>query len=171
MTKTVKRTYTKKDGTKVTKVYVYQNYKPSKTRRSKSLVTKSGKVNKDALGSFKDAIINSSDLSEATKQDYLKRIDVAVKSAHDNKYKLTVSGLKGRLMEVGSISDIKEREEAKIRMMFVNAGYSLEEAAEELGVDELDLLNEANWNNGQLTLGDKTYEIKFTYTGSMFHEL
>lgn len=168
MTKTVKRSWIRKDGTKATKVYTYNDYKPNKSRRSKTLVYKNGKVNKTVYNDFADSISNSN-ISQASKLRLLLELEQEVKSAHDNKRKLTISGFKGK-REYTSGSRV-DKGDAKRRMFFINAGYSIEEAADELGVDETVLLDPDNWDGDVVTINGKKYTVSFTYTGSMFHEV
>ena len=166
MTKTVKRSWINKDGTRVTKVYTYNDYKPNKSRRSKTLVYKNGKVNKKVYNDFADSISNS-DISQASKLKLLLELEQEVKAAHDYKRKLTISGFKGKI-EYKSGSRL-DKDEANRRMFFINAGYSIEEAAEELGVDEAMLLDPNNWDGSVVNINGKKYKVSFTYTGSMFH--
>lgn len=168
MTKTVKRSWIKKDGTRVTKVYTYSDYKPNKSRRSKTLVYKSGKVNKTVYNEFADTISNSN-ISQASKLRLLLELEQEVKAAHDDKRKLTISGFKGK-REYTSGSRL-DKDESKRRMFFINAGYSIEEAAEELGVDEAMLLDPNNWDGDVVNINGKKYTVSFTYTGSVFHEV
>lgn len=48
-----------------------------------------------------------------------------------------------------------------------NAGYSVIEAADELGVSVNDILNQSNWVNGDFVVSDtgERYELNFTYDG------
>ena len=55
--------------------------------------------------------------------------------------------------------------------MLINAGYSPEEAAAELGVSESDIMNTKNWSGDVFTFAGLSYQFKFGYTGSMFTKI
>ena len=79
MKKKVTRTYKTKNGI-VTKTYFY-DYKNSKRKstRSKTLVSKSGKINKKNVADFKKKIDDSMNLSATEKRSMKADLDAYVK--------------------------------------------------------------------------------------------
>lgn len=151
----VTRTYwSKKKNSFVTKVYEYK----STSRRGKTLVGKSGRVNQKNVDAFKEQIRQSSK-NEAEKRTLIADLDALVHQRHNSKKKLTVSGFLGKM-----------RRDAPSRFL-TNAGYSVEEFAEETGLDEADILDPRHWNHGLLTVGNRRFKFKFTYTGELYEEL
>ena len=126
MKKKVTRTYKTKSGI-VTKTYFY-DYKNSKRKstRSKTLVSKSGKINKKNVADFKKKIDDSMNLSATEKRSMKADLDAYVKQ------RSIVSGFQGHL------------ESDKMARMFANLGAAPDEIADEYGFDEDDLLNEDN---------------------------
>ena len=161
MKKKVTRTYKTKSGI-VTKTYFY-DYKNSKRKstRSKTLVSKSGKINKKNVADFKKKIDDSMNLSATEKRSMKADLDAYVKQRSIDKQKLTVSGFQGHL------------ESDKMARMFANLGAAPDEIADEYGFDEDDLLDENNWTNGIYTdpTTVKSYRVNWTYTGSAFEEI
>ena len=161
MKKTVTRKYKTNSGV-VTKTYIYdyKNYK-KKSTRSKTLVSKSGKINKKNVSDFKKKIDDSENLSAAEKRSMKADLDAYVKQRSIDKKKLTVSGFQGHL------------ESDKMSRMFANLGASSDEIADEYGFDEGDLLDADNWINGIYTdpTTGKSYRVNWTYTGSAFEEI
>ena len=152
--KRVVRTYwSKKKNQFVTKVYEYK----SSSRRGKVLVGKTGRINQKNIDQFKEQI-RSSDRGEAEKRTLIADLDALVHQRHRSKRKLTTSGFLGKM-----------RRDAPSRFL-TNAGYSPEEFAEELGVDEAMLLNPKNWENGILTIGNRHFRFNWTYTGEFYEE-
>ena len=126
--KTVKRKYIKKNG--VVSYYEYHydanKYRPKRGGKNLLLVNKKGKIYEDRLNTILDTI-----------EDPIDRIEVEalVKARSKNKVELKSRTLKSIM------------EEDRRTKMFINAGYnSLDEAAAEIGVNAIDLINEKNWN-------------------------
>lgn len=150
----VTRTYwSKKKNQFVTKVYEYK----SASRRSKVLVGKTGKVNQKNIDKFKEQI-RLSDRREDEKRTLIADLDALVYQRHGSKKKLTISGFFGKM-----------RRDAPSRFL-VNAGYSPEEFAEEIGVDIDDVLDTNNWKDGILTIGNRHFRFNWTYTGEFYEE-
>ena len=149
----VKRTWTRRDGTKVTKTY---EYGVGKSRRGITLISKSGKLNKKNFDKFKAEIQNSTEYSLAEKRALLADLNAVVKNRLKNQKKLTSTGFMGEIAA------------DKIERMFANAGYSLEEAARELEVSEAELLDTSNWSGEEFTSKKGKFKFRFDYTGNMF---
>lgn len=149
--KPIKRTWTRKDGTVVVKYY-----ERGKSRRGLTLVGKGGKINKKNLQKFKDEINKDTSLTTAEKQGFIADAEIMAKQRAKEGRKLTTTGFYGELQS------------SKISRLLANAGYSSEEAALELGVNEADILNAANWSGDVFSFGGKNWSVKFTYTGSLF---
>lgn len=155
-TKTVTRTYySKKKGTYVTKTYTYKH----KSTKGKILVTKNGKVNQKNVNALKNAIQNDPNFNDAEKRAALMDLNVRVSYMSKNKKRLTTTGFQGWLKD------------NKYDRFFANAGYSLEEFAED---DEINLSpdyirNESNWDKGMLKLKNgHAVVFHFTYTGNFW---
>lgn len=154
--KTIIRKYwSKKKGDWVTKIYTYEG----KSRRGKVLVSKSGQVNKKNVEEYKQQIENSNVYTEAEKRMLKADLNNLIRQRSKNKQKMTTTGFEGY------------EAETKIERFFVNAGYSVEEAAEILGVSEEEIYDKRNWQGNVLTVSGQSYEIKFNYTGSLFQPL
>lgn len=52
-------------------------------------------------------------------------------------------------------------ENSRIKIAFANMGYTIDEAADEIGVSEMDLLNPNNWNGDVFRSGNKSWKFKF----------
>ena len=133
--------------------YKTKNYRPSK--RGLTLVGKNGRIttnSKKNVEKYKKYINERTDLSDSDKMSLIADVDAYVQSAHLHKKKLTTNGLEARYAE------------DKIERLITNAGYSIDEFAEEAGVSVEEVLKEKNWQDG-LFLGK--YEINFQYTGSI----
>lgn len=157
----VTRTYfSKRLGKIVTKTYTYGE---GKSRRGLTLVGKDGKItpnSKKNVLKFKESIDNNPFLTRAEKITLKNKLDALIKVRHDSGKKLTTTGFYGWM------------EEDKVNRLLVNAGYTAEELADEVGVDVEDILNPDNWKtpdkgNTYFQLGDTIYDIKFNYTSSI----
>lgn len=153
----ITRTWTTKSGVVKTKTYTYTG--TGKSRRGLTLVGKNGKVNKKNLEKFKDEIKANTSLTTAEKQGLIADVNIISKQRAKEGRRLTTTGFFGEL------------ENSRITRMLANAGYSAEEAAQELGVSETDILNTKNWKNDTFTIGGISYLVKFTYTGSLFTKI
>lgn len=154
MKHTVKRTWTRADGTVVTRTYSYEG----KSRKGKVLVNAKGQINYKNVKKFKDEIQNSS-ASIAEKRTLLADLDSRLRERHRNKKKLTTTGFAGL------------QQDEKIERMFANAGYSPSEAASEFGLTEAELLDAKNWNDNIYTEKGVQYAFTFTYTGALFNKI
>ena len=149
--KTVTRKwYSKKLGQYVTKTYTYDVSKYVKKRAGKSLllVGKNGKLYKERIKEFKEQF-----------DEY----DKAIIDAQIDYYQSHGKKISERTM----VSKLTENRYAK---MFINAGYTLEEAASELDVEEAELFNPDNWDNDTFKnpKTGKTMTFKFNYYGSVW---
>lgn len=153
---TVKRTWTRADGTVVTRTYSYEG----KSRKGKVLVNARGQINYKNVKKFKDEIQNSS-YSAAEKRTLLADLDNRLKERHRNKKKLTTTGFAG----------LQQDSEQYIERMFANAGYSPAEAADAFDLDETELVNPKNWNDNIYTEKGVQYAFTFTYTGALFKKI
>ena len=153
----VTRTYwSKRKGQFVTKVYQYKD----RSRRSKTLVGKNGRLHKKNIQELIDRI-DASSRSEADKITLKSDLRDLVNIRHQNKKKLT---------EAGFISKVTIDRDDKVKKFFINAGYSPAEFAEEIGEDEDDVLNLDNWRNGELIIGDRRFKFNWTYSGEFYEE-
>ena len=156
MAKVVTRTwFSKKKGTYVTKTYEYEH----KSKKSLTLVDNRGRVMKKNVNKFKESIMNNTDFTSCQKIMLLADVDVEVAVWKENKTNLTVSGFLG-MQEQNSIS-----------RFLTNAGWSVEEFANAIGVDEEEVLDESNWNDGLFYVGDRTFKFNWTYTGNFYEEI
>lgn len=151
--KVVKRTwFSKKLNKYVTKSYTYDVNRYIKRRSGKSLllVGKNGRVYKDRINNFKQQFDES---------------DRAIIDAQIDYYQS--HGIK--ISERTLMSKLTENRYAK---MFINAGYTLEEAAKELDVQEAELFDEKNWENNKFKNPRTGKEMSFTfnYYGSVWTE-
>ena len=124
-----------------------------------TLVDKKGRAIKKNIERFKDSILNNTNYTTAEKRMLIADIDVEVDVRKRNKSKLTTSGFMGM------------QEETSIARFFTNAGWSVEEFADEIDEDINDILNENNWQNGQLYINGRTFKFNWTYTGNLFEEI
>lgn len=157
MNRKVTRTWTTKSGVTKTKTYVYKG--TGKSRRGLTLVGKNGKINKKNVEKFKDQIKADTSLTTAEKQGFIADLNIMTKQRMSEGRKLTTTGFYGELQS------------SKITRLLANAGYSSEEAAMELGVNEIDILNTSNWSGDVFSFGGVSYLVKFTYTGSLFTKI
>ena len=154
MNRKITRTWITKSGITKTKTYIYTGR--GKSRRGLTLVGKNGKINKKNVEKFKDEIRNDNSLTTAEKQGFIADLNIMTKQRMAEGRKLTTTGFYGELSS------------SKINRLLANAGYSVEEAAMELGLNEGDILNAGNWSGDVFTFGGVSYLVKFTYTGSLF---
>lgn len=154
MKHTVKRTWTRADGTKVTKTYSYEG----KSRKGKVLVDAKGNIRYKNVNAFKEEIKKSS-ASVAEKRTLLADLDSRLRERHRNKKKLTTTGFAGL------------QQDERVERLFANAGYSLSEAASTFGLKETELLNPKNWSGDVYTEDGNQYAFNFTYTGALFNKI
>ena len=150
----ITRTWTTKSGITKTKTYIYKG--TGKSRRGKTLVSKSGKLNTKNIDIFKNEILANTSYSESERRALLADLNIIIKQRSKSGKKLTTTGFLGELS-----SDT-------ITRMLVNAGYSPEEAAADIGVNVADLLDQSNWNNDIFTFGSLSYRFEYSYTGNLF---
>lgn len=153
MRKVKRRWFSKKRNTWIEKEYVYNH---GKSTKGKILVNKQGKVNQKNVENYQQQIKNNADLDEADKRQLLDILNEMINQRTTQKRELTTSGFSSL-----EITD-------PITRMFNNAGYSVEEVANEYGFDIDELLDEENWN-GSVYKGE--WEFVFTYTGSIFKRI
>ena len=154
--RTVRRTYwSKKLQAFVTKEYHYAH----KSTRGKTLVDKRGRILKKNVGKFEEAIRANQDYSDVEKRSLIADLRAIVAQRHRTGDKLTTTGFIGR------------QQSNKVARFLANAGYSPEELAEELDIDEEDILDPENWDDDILTVNGMRYKFKFTYTGNFYEAL
>lgn len=154
MKRNITRTWTTKSGITKTKTYTYTG--KGKSRRGLTLVGKGGKINKKNIDKFKNEINADNSLTAAEKRGLIADLNIIAKQRVKDRSKLTTTGFYGELANT------------KVSTLLANAGYSIEEAAAELGVSESDILDSGNWYGDVLTIGAASWTVKFTYTGSIF---
>lgn len=145
----VRKYYSKSLGKIVTKVYKYDTARYGK-RRKKSLllVGKSGKVYNKRLESLLSKYEDFSDK---------EMIKTYVDYYSTQKQRITIKSIETKMLT------------NRYEKMFVNAGYTIEEAAEEIGVAAEDLLNEEYWEKDVFTTPNgKEYKFEFRYDDSVF---
>ena len=126
-----------------------------KSKRSRTLVGKGGRItsnSKKNVNNLLEQINNNPELTEAEKITLSNDLMAYVDQAHMAGKKLTVNGFWSRY------------ETDKISRMLVNAGYTPEELAKEIGVNEEDVLNPENWNK-DIFMG--SWQLSFQYTGEL----
>lgn len=130
-----------------------------KSKRSRTLVGKGGRIttnSKKNVNNLIEQINLSPDYTEDEKITLINDLQAYVDQAHLAKKKLTVNGFFARY------------ETDKITRMLVNAGYTPEELAKEIGVSEEDILKTENWNKG-VFMGQ--WELSFQYTGELLRHV
>lgn len=150
--RTVKRRWIRKDGTVVIREYTY---KQGRSRKGKVLVNDKGVVIQKNVNKFKAEIMNSK-LSDAEKRTLVSDLDARIRQRKKSKHKLTTTGFAGL------------QQDQEIERLFANAGYSIEEAAKEYGIDELALRDAGNWAGETFNYGGVSYAFNFNYTGALF---
>lgn len=155
--KKITRTWTTKKGVTKTKTYKYDQ--KFKSRKSKTLVSKSGKINKKNVQDFKDEIMNSSEYNDAEKRTLINDLNIIVRKREKDRRKLTVNGF------LGEISD------DAIDRMFANAGASVEEIAEWYDLDEADIRDKKNWSGDVLTIDKKSYRFSHNYNAGLLEAI
>ena len=126
-----------------------------KSKRGRTLVGKNGVISKNSKKNVErlvNEIRNRDDISDKEKIGLISDLETEVKTAHINGKKLTVNGF------------FAKQEEDKINRLLVNAGYTAEELAEEIGVSVEDILDEKNWNKDTF-MG--VWQLQFNYTGEI----
>lgn len=103
---------------------------------------------------------------------YKERLEALVKQFEDEEDYATAFDLealeeqlesdvaKGKIGRITAKSLISRAQQSKIARMFINAGYTVEQAAEEVGVSVDTLINEKNWDGSIFTVPK---------TGAMWH--
>lgn len=126
-----------------------------KSKRGRTLVGKNGVISSNSKKNVErlvNEIRNRDDISDKEKIGLISDLETEVKTAHINGKKLTVNGF------------FAKQEEDKINRLLVNAGYTAEELAEEIGVSVEDILDEKNWNKDTF-MG--VWQLQFNYTGEI----
>ena len=139
--KTVTRKYfSKKLGRLVVKTYQY-DYSNRKTRDKNLLVTKSGKIYEDRIEKF----VKNMSTTDANEVRRLAR-----KAKVDGK----------RFTTRTALSQLENDQKVK---MLINAGYTFDEGLEELGVTDIEYLDEKNWD-GSVFKNPKTgVSLRFVF--------
>ena len=143
-TRTVVRKYfSKRKNEWVTKTY---HYKRNKAKRSDLIVGKSGKIYEDRLKKLRDSL----DVDDQYELDLIIMHQKAKKDARISERTLR-----------SMLSD------SKIEKAIINTGYSIDELADELGIDVADLLDENNWNGSTFSFGGDSWDFEFRYEGDI----
>ena len=150
----VRKWYSKRQGRWVTKTYHYTH----KSKKGLTLVDKRGRTLKKNVERFKQSILDNPNYNEAEKRMLIADLNATIKQRKLDARKLTTSGFMG-----------KQESDATTRFL-ANAGYSVDEFADELGVDIDDVLDQDNWHDGILTIGDRSFRFNWTYTGQFYEE-
>ena len=139
----VRKYFSKRKNEWVTKTY---QYNVKKAKRSDLIVGKSGKIYEDRLKKLRDSL-------DADDQYELDLIIMHQKSKKD-----------ARISERTLRSMLSD---SKIEKAIINTGYSIDELADELGIDVADLLDENNWNGSTFSFGGDSWDFEFRYDGSV----
>ena len=126
-----------------------------KSKRSRTLVGKGGRITTNSKKNVAELIAKIEDNKEYTRDEKITLINdlqAYVDQAHLSGKKLTVNGFFARY------------ETDKINRMLVNAGYTADELAQEIGVSEEEILNPDNWNKN-VFMG--VWQLSFQYTGEL----
>lgn len=142
--------YTSKKTGEITE-YKYRADRYGSKRRSRSpyLVGKKGNIYDDRV---KDLLKSTTDIG------FRAQLEDIVADAAKKRKVLTLS------------SAIAQAQKGEIATMIMQTGYTVEEAAEELGVSEAELLDSANWTGKMFKTSSMTdaKEFIFTYKGAIF---
>ena len=139
----VRKYFSKRKNEWVTKTY---QYNVKKAKRSDLIVGKSGKIYEDRLKKLRDSL-------DADDQYELDLIIMHQKSKKD-----------ARISERTLRSMLSD---SKIEKAIINTGYSIDELADELGIDVADLLDENNWNGSTFSFGGDSWDFEFRYEGDI----
>lgn len=150
----VRTWFSKKTGKYVTRTYTYAH----KSKKGLTLVDKRGRILKHNIERFEESIRNNTNYDEAYKRMLLADLKATVKQRKKDTRKLTTSGFMG-----------KQEQNAIVRFL-ANAGYSVEEFADEINVDIDDVLDEDNWSDGIFKVGNRSFKFNWTYTGQFYEE-
>lgn len=169
MKNVTRRYYSKKLGSYVTKTYSYnKQYKyKHKSTRGRVITDKMGRVHQKNLDAYLESVRKEARTRGLNDREILSlehRIKALVKQKHDSRTRITTNGLTSKLIRKG-------KDDSKIKKFLANAGYSPEDMAYELKVDEEEILNPNNWNNDMFTFNGRIWQFNFTYTGNFFVEL
>lgn len=131
-----------------------------KSKRSRQLVSKSGKINaanKKNINDLINQIESRDDYTPAEKTTLVNRLKAEIKQRQKENRGLTINGFFGM------------QESEKINRLLRNAGYSPEEMADELGIDIDTVLDETNWKDDTFIdpVTGAIYDVNFNYTGSI----
>ena len=143
--------YTKRYYSKTKGEWVTYHYDKDKKRKSR-VIYESGRINKSAV------------------RRIAKEVGWSFEEV-ENRAKLWVK--LGRV-DTSELAITKSIKGEKIALMFANLGYSLDEAADEIGTTTEALSDDANWNfhgdervyNDPVT--GSAYEVIWTYDGGIF---
>ena len=139
----VRKYFSKRKNEWVTKTY---QYNVKKAKRSDLIVGKSGKIYEDRLKKLRDSL-------DADDQYELDLIIMHQKAKKD-----------ARISERTLRSMLSD---SKIEKAIINTGYSIDELADELGIDVADLLDENNWNGSTFSFGGDSWDFEFRYEGDI----
>lgn len=147
----VTRTWTnKKTGETITREYTY---KTGKSRKGYVLIDSKGHLRKKNIEKYKQIINANDSYTVAEKRMLIVDLEDYINVRKGEKRKLTTRGFEGHLQE------------NEIERMFANAGMSSSEVAQDMGIDEADILNPENWENGLLVINGVKYAFNHNYTG------
>lgn len=147
----VKRTWTnKKTGETITREYTY---KTGKSRKGYVLIDSKGYLRKKNIEKYKQMIDSNDSYTIAEKRMLKVDLDNYISARKGSHRKLTTRGFEGHLQE------------NEIERMFANAGMSSSEVAQDMGIEEADILNPDNWQNGLLVINGIKYAFNHNYTG------
>ena len=139
----VRKYFSKRKNEWVNKTY---QYNVKKAKRSDLIVGKSGKIYEDRLKKLRDSL-------DTDDQYELDLIIMHQKSKKD-----------ARISERTLRSMLSD---SKIEKAIINTGYSIDELANELGIDVADLLDESNWNGSTFSFGGDSWDFEFRYEGDI----
>lgn len=150
----VRTWFNKKTGKSVTRTYTYAH----KSKKGLTLVDKRGRILKKNVERFEDTILNSPNYTDAEKRMLIADLKATIKQRKHDTRKLTTSGFMGK------------QEQNAITRFLANAGYSVDEFADEIGVSVDDVLEKTNWSDGIFKVDNRSFRFNWTYTGQFYEE-
>ena len=127
----VKRHYTLKDGTKVTKIYTYGT---RTTTRNTEAITRNGQLTEYGREYIKT-------LKQGENEAYEHTINMLVQSNPD----MSEASLIGRLENIKEQIESQDVNRKTVRSFIYNMGGDVDELAADLGISKKELLYEGNW--------------------------
>ena len=130
------------------KIYTYGKYK-HKSTRGKVLVSKKGRVNYKNVKEYVDGIMNSN-MSDSQKRSVLTKLQIEM----DDRRKSGANSNKG--LTTNGFENLMHDNYTEQERMFANAGWDIDDVADEYDIDRQALRNPNNWNGSKFSWNGKT---------------